>query len=121
MQKDSKQDLILLRISKSQKFRWKTICKKRNISLTGLIIHSVEGRIQDDERRKVLAFIEIQDNIFKKIETNINQVAKMVNGQRYISEIQLKDFTTQLQSIVELKEKQNQIFIKIYALLSDDC
>ena len=116
-----KEDYLKIRISKSQKSRWKTICKKRNISLTSLIIHSVEGRIEDDERRKALAFIESQDNIFKKIETNINQVAKMVNGQRYISEIQLKDFTTQLQSIVQLKEKQNQIFIKIYALLSDDC
>lgn len=121
MQKEGKEDFILLRISKFRKERWKNICKRRKITLTSLIIQSVENKIQDDERRQVLGFIENQDNIFKKIETNINQIARMVNGQRYISETQLKEFTSKLQNIAELKEQQNQTFIKIYALLSDDC
>ena len=39
-----------------------------------------------------MAFIEKQDNIFIKIETNINQIARIVNVQKFISEEALKDF-----------------------------
>ena len=117
MEKDGKGDLIIIRVQKSRKETWKKICEEKNISLTSLIIDSVENRILDDERRKILAFIEKQDNIFVKIETNINQVAKIVNGQKLISEHQLKKFTKQLTEITELKNQQNDIFLKIYLML----
>lgn len=116
----SKEELILIRIQKSRKEKWKKICKERNVTLTNLIIASVENRMLEDERRKVLAFIEKQDNVFAKIENNINQVAKIVNGQKFISGYQLTDFKNQLRTIIELKEKQNEIFIKIYSLIADD-
>ena len=97
--------------------KWKQICLERQTSLTSLITNSVENRIFDDERKKVLAFIEKQDNIFVKIETNINQVARMVNGQKFISENELKEFTNQLNEIAKLKVQQNEIFLKIYSML----
>lgn len=108
---------IYIRIQKSRKENWKKICSEKQISLTSLIIHSVENRIQDDERRKVLAFIEKQDNIFIKIETNINQVARIVNGQKFISEQELKDFLGKLSEIEKLKREQNMIFSRIYSML----
>ncbi|NML56792.1 plasmid mobilization relaxosome protein MobC [Chryseobacterium cheonjiense] len=111
-------EVIFFRIKKARKENWKKICRERNISLTRLIVDSVENRIMDDERRKVIRFIEKQDNIFSKIETNINQVAKMVNGQKYISESQLEVFSRQLKEIEILKARQNRIFENIYALLS---
>ena len=120
MQNDGKEDLILIRVQKSRKENWKKLCSEKNISLTSLITDSVEGRMQDDERRKVLAFIEKQDNIFAKIETNINQVAKMVNGQKFINEKELTNFSNQLNQIENLKRQQNEIFIKIYALIAND-
>ena len=120
MQNDGKEDLILIRVQKSRKENWKKLCSEKNISLTSLITDSVEGRMQDDERRKVLAFIEKQDNIFAKIETNINQVAKMVNGQKFINEKELTNFSNQLNQIENLKKQQNEIFIKIYALIAND-
>ena len=76
--------------------------------------------MMNDERRQVLAFIENQDNIFKKIETNINQVARIVNGQKYISSDQLKIFNLQLENITQLKQQQNEIFKKIYSIMSSD-
>jgi len=115
---DINSDVILFRVKKERKENWKIICRERNISLTSLIIDSVENRIMDDERRQVLQFIEKQDNIFSKIENNINQVAKMVNGQKYISESQLELFSRQLREIAILKAKQNRIFENLYALLS---
>lgn len=117
MGKDGKEDLIIIRVQKFRKEKWKQICLERQISLTSLITNSVENRIFDDERKKVLAFIEKQDNIFVKIETNINQVARMVNGQKFISENELKAFTNQLNEIAKLKVQQNEIFLKIYSML----
>lgn len=108
---------IFIRIQKSRKENWKKICLEKQISLTNLIIDSVENRIMDNERRKVLGFIESQDNIFSKIEANINQVAKIVNGQKFISENELQKFSNQLSEIAKLKVRQNEIFLKIYSML----
>ena len=111
---------IFIRIQKSRKEDWKKICTQKQISLTSLILNSVENRILDDERRKVLAFIEKQDNVFAKIETNINQVAKIANGQKFISEKELNNFSNQLNKIADLKKQQNEVFIKIYSLIAND-
>ncbi len=115
-----KRDHIKIRISKTRKENWKKICKEKNITLTNLIIASVENRILEDERKKILEFIEKQDNIFIKIETNINQIARIANAQKFISSKELNYFQSQLKNITELKEKQNEIFIKIYSLIAND-
>ncbi|NML72449.1 hypothetical protein HHL23_22085 [Chryseobacterium sp. RP-3-3] len=111
---------IFIRIQKHRKESWKKLCSKKRISLSSLIIDSVENRIFDDERRKILAFIEKQDNIFVKIETNINQVAKIANAQKFIGSEDLKNFRKQLKIVTELKEQQNKIFTKIYSLIAND-
>lgn len=113
-----KDDIIKIRISKIKKQDWKKLCKERNLTLTDLLTASVENRILDNERRQILAFIEKQDNVFIKIETNINQIAKIVNGQKFISESELKNFTAKLSEITKLKKQQNQIFKKIYEMLA---
>ena len=112
-----KEELVLIRIQKSQKENWKRICKERNITMTDLITASVENKILDNERRQIIAFIEKQDNVFIKIETNINQIARIVNAQKYISENELKNFTSKVSEIKQLKIQQNQIFEKIFELL----
>ena len=115
---EQKDEVILFRIKSQKKKDWKKICSKKQISLTSLIINSVENRMMDDERRKVLAFIEKQDNIFGKIENNINQVAKIANGKNFISQNELSNFSDKLSEIIILKKEQNEIFTKIYAKLS---
>ena len=115
--KNGKEELIVIRVQKLRKENWKQLCLEKNISLTNLIIDSVENRILDDERRKIVTFIEKQDNIFVKIETNINQIAKTVNGQKFISDCQLQKFSEQLAEIIALKKQQNEIFLKIYSML----
>ncbi len=110
--------VIFFRIQQERKKSWKKTCEERNISMTSLIIDSVEQRLMDDERRNVIEFLEKQDNIFAKIETNVNQLARAVNGQKFISESQLALFSTQLSEIAVLKARQNTIFENIYTLLS---
>ncbi|CAA7197008.1 hypothetical protein [Chryseobacterium potabilaquae] len=111
---------IFIRLEKSQKSQWKSICRKKNISLTSLIINAVDNRIMDDERRRVLLFIEKQDNIFAKIENNINQVARYVNGQKFISISDVKTFNEKLILLSDLRKQQNEIFERIYSLLAND-
>ena len=77
MQKEN----IIFRIEKSKKEEWKRFCKEKGITLTSLIINSVEGRAWDNERKKALEFIEKQGNLFAKVENNINQQAKFINSQ----------------------------------------
>lgn len=115
-----KEARIFIRIQKQKKEHWKRLCSKKGISLSSLIIDSVEKRIFDDERRKVLIFLEKQDNIFVKIENNINQVAKIVNAQKLIRSEDLMNFKEQLKIVIELKEQQNEIFTKIYSLIAKD-
>ncbi|UCA58505.1 hypothetical protein KB553_15800 [Chryseobacterium rhizoplanae] len=117
MKRMEKEVRIYIRIQKSRKEAWKKICSEKQISLTSLIIHSVENRILDDERRKVLNFIEEQDNIFVKIETNINQVARYVNTMKAITSSEVDYFNRQLNHIIELKKEQNGIFKKIYSMI----
>ena len=118
--KFEKKDLVIIRVQKFKKENWKRICLEKKISLTSLIINSVENRMMDDERRKVIAFIEKQDNLFAKIENNINQVAKIANGQKFIAGKELIHFEEQLKTVIELKKQQNEIFIKIYSLIAND-
>lgn len=112
-----KSEMIKIRIDAEKKDNWKKLCLKRKITFTSLILNSVEGRLMDDERRKVVAFIEKQDNLFVKIETNINQVARIANSQKFISEKELNEFNKQLVEIEKLKEQQNEVFTKIYSFL----
>jgi len=72
MQKEN----IIFRIEKSKKEEWKRFCKEKGITLTSLIINSVEGRAWDNERKKALEFIEKQGNLFAKVENNINLLKK---------------------------------------------
>ena len=115
---EEKTEAIKFRLSKEKKNNWKKICEEKQITLTSLIIDSVENRILDNERKEILAFIEKQDNLFVKIENNINQVARIANGQKFISENELRKFSEKVSEIVQLKKEQNIIFGKIYSMLA---
>lgn len=114
---ETKKAMIKFRIEMQKKDKWKKICSEKNISLTSLIIQSVEKRLLDDERKLVLEFIEKQDNIFGKIENNINQFAKIANSKKDISNTDLNTFNHLLGEIVTLKTEQNKTFIQIYSML----
>ena len=120
MDTTEKNGIIIFRIKNQKKKEWKNLCLKKQISLTSLIVDSVENRIFNEERNKVLTFIEKQDNVFAKIENNINQVARIANAQKFISEKELNNFSIQLNEIVDLKKNQNEIFTKIYSLIAND-
>ncbi|MFA5619114.1 MAG: hypothetical protein WDA08_02270 [Weeksellaceae bacterium] len=109
---------ILLRIEKDRKQKWQLLASRKRISLSEFITAAVENKMTADEKRQILGFIEKQDNIFIKIETNINQFAKMANTQKHIPIRSFEVFQTKLDEITRLKEIQNQMFHKIYTQLA---
>lgn len=116
----NKDKRIYIRVAEAQKNKWKKICLEKKISLTELIINSIENKNFSNEKRQILNFIEKQDNIFSKIENNINQFAKIANTKKDISDYELKIFNDALKQIQELKKQQNLIIFKIYKFLADD-
>ena len=116
----NKSKYLILRITESQKERWKRLSAERKTTLTDLIISAVEGNMNVQERREVLKFIEKQDNIFAKIENNINQFAYVANAKKEVHRVELIAFTQRLDEIVKLKAEQNQIFRQMYKLIAND-
>ena len=116
----NKSKYLILRITESQKEQWKRLSAERKTTLTDLIISAVEGNMNAQERREVLKFIEKQDNIFAKIENNINQFAYVANAKKEVHQAELIAFTQRLDEIVKLKTEQNQIFRQIYKLIAND-
>lgn len=114
---ENKSTMIKFRIEPEKKKNWILLSSKRKISLSSLIISSVEDRLLDDERKQVLAFIEKQDNIFVKVETNINQIARIANSQKFLTENDVKNFALKLDEIIKLKHEQNEIFSKLYSII----
>ena len=116
----NKSKYLILRITESQKKQWKRLSAERKTTLTDLIISAVEDNMNAQERREVLKFIEKQDNIFAKIENNINQFAYIANAKKEVHRAELIVFTQRLEEIVKLKAEQNQIFRQIYKLIAND-
>lgn len=114
----NKKGRITLRLDQDVKENWVLFCEKSNIHLSDFIVNSVEKRLLNSERKEVLTFIENQGNIFSKIETNINQVAKIVNTEKNIHSNLLTFYNEQLQELTLLKDQQNKMFKKILTFLA---
>ena len=60
-------------------------------------MQSVDNRLLENERKLIFEFIEKQDNIFGKIQKNINQFAKIANPKNDVSTKDLRRFNQMLQ------------------------
>lgn len=116
----SKDHFIILRISQNQKKKWKQFSKEKGVSLTSLIQSAVENKMLSSEERNILKFIEKQDNIFSKIENNINQFARVANTKKSVTTHLMNDFLQKLEEIKILKTEQNKIIKQIYKLIGND-
>lgn len=109
---------ITLRLSQELKNQWQSHCNKSNIYLSDFIINTVEGKMLENDRKEIMTFIEKQGNIFAKIENNINQIARFINTEKYLSKELLNDYNQKLSELNSLKTEQNRIIKKIYTELA---
>lgn len=117
-EKKIKREQLNLRISEEVKKRWKNVADQQGLYLTDMIIASVDNKLLNSDRKEILAFIEKQGNIFAKIENNINQIAKVVNTEKHISNGLLDHYNTKLSELNVMKLEQNELLKKIYNLLA---
>ena len=94
--------------------------EKTSLNKSKYLILRITESQNAQERRAVLKFIEKQDNIFAKIENNINQFAYIANAKKEVHRAELIAFSQRLEEIVKLKAEQNQIFRQIYKLIAND-
>lgn len=111
---------IEIRIKAEEKKRWKEFCYQEGITLTDLIYNSVKNRMMNQDRRKVLQFLEKKENIYAKVENNINQLARIANGQKFLLPSQQQQFLDYLKEIEELKKKEVAITKSIYKFMAED-
>ena len=57
---------------------------------------------------------------FAKVENNINQQAKFINSQKFMTKEQMLQFGNDLTEVIKLKQEQNLIFKKIYHFIAND-
>lgn len=107
-----------MRISEDVKTRWKSIANQKGLRLTDMVIASVENKLLNSDRNEIMTFIEKQGNIFAKIENNINQIAKVVNTEKHISNGLLEHYNSKLTELNSMKLEQNELLRKIYNLLA---
>lgn len=107
-----------VRVYKSQKEKWASWAKEKNTTLTDLVTCSVENKLLNSDRNEIMTFIEKQGNIFAKIENNINQIAKVVNTEKHISNGLLEHYNSKLTELNSMKLEQNELLRKIYNLLA---
>ena len=61
--------------------------------------------------------IEKEDAYDRKLENNINQIAKIVNAQKFADTTELRKFNLSINEIIILRQKKIDIFKKLYKIL----
>jgi hypothetical protein len=117
MKNELKQAQVHIRVSNAQKYEWLKIAEEKKTNITDLIVSSVENKILNSDRKEIMTFIERQGNIFAKIENNINQIARVVNTEKNISNGLLEHYNKKLSELNVLKLEQKDLLKKIYNLL----
>ena len=78
-----------------------------------MIISSVDNKLLSRDRKEILTFIQKKANVFAKIENNINQIAKVVNTEKNISNGLLEHYNKRLSELNGMKLEQNDLLRKI--------
>lgn len=78
-----------------------------------MIISSVDNKLLSRDRKEILTFIQKKANVFAKIENNINQIAKVVNTEKNISNGLFEYYNKRLSELNGMKLEQNDLLRKI--------
>lgn len=110
---------INIRLSESELTEIKNIANKEKISLSSLLLNSVLNGKRKTEKKIVFEFINKLSFDYTKIATNVNQIAKSVNSQEYITEqqaIELKDLILEFNKLkseqINLLKRYSEIIEK---------
>ena len=76
------------------------------------------NRIHTEDKRKFLTKITKDDFILSKVGNNINQIARYVNHQKYITKDQSNELLILMRNLLELMNENSEIYRKILNFLA---
>lgn len=115
-----KDDIIIFRISFSEKKRIKTFCDENGLTLSEFILSKIKNEIPKKDVFSILALLEKNDVAMSRIGNNINQYTKVANSTNEIDNIDLNNFLNELEELKKIKDEINISYKKIIRLLLND-
>lgn len=112
-----KEERIRIRISKEEKEHWQSYCKKKNISLTDLIINAVQKRMRQRKVKALFREMEHWDKEEWKEGYYLNALAKIVNTRKYMLHKEAETFSTLLHQILLKRQEQIHFLQKLSLFL----
>ncbi|OEI79854.1 hypothetical protein [Formosa algae] len=105
-------------ISEERKNKWLELAKEEYSSLTDFIITRVEGNITRYDIKTIEGLFEKMGGNRNKVESNINQVTRIINVAQNINEENMLRFLELFSEYSRKVEKQNKIITKVYKKLN---
>ena len=90
------------------------LCRRFDCTYTQFITSVIMETIDFAQQKKVFDFVDKDDHFYSKVENNINQFARIANGEKQISESVLKEFNSLLVELKNISNEKNTITKKIY-------
>lgn len=113
-----KKKKINFRVTDEQYLEIKKRVTKDNITITELFLDMFYNRVHTEDKRKFLTKITKDDFILSKVGNNINQIARYVNHQKYITKDQSNELLILMRNLLELMNENSEIYRKILNFLA---
>ena len=104
---------IEIRIFEHTKNEWNRKAKEQYSTLTDYIINKVEDNFSVKDINKMELFLNKIVNKRKKVENNINQIARNINISKSVNERQMMQYLEFLNEYKEVVKKQNKSINKL--------
>jgi antitoxin component of RelBE/YafQ-DinJ toxin-antitoxin module len=109
-----KNKFIQIRVSEEEKDKFNQKCKELGCTYTQYFFSLMEDKIDFATKKRTFEFLRNSENYYAKVESNINQVARIVNTEKQISNHTLEEFNFLLRELVSIKNDQLDKTKKIY-------
>lgn len=104
---------IEIRIFEHKKNEWNRKAKEQYSTLTDYIINKVEDNFSVKDINKIELFLNKIVNKRKKVENNINQIARNINISKSVNERQMMQYLEFLNEYKEVVKEQNKSINKL--------
>lgn len=109
---------IHFRVSDSTKEHLTKICEEQGITMTDFFLRMIDEPLSKENRKLIFSFLTTEDAQYSKVGNNINQIARIVNSEKSISESLLSDFNFLLRELLQEKQRKIQIINQIFKIIS---
>ena len=93
------------------------MCSELGCTYTEFILSKINNEIDFGTKKTILDFIRKEDYFYSKVDNNINQIAKIVNAEKTISDNLLYTYTDVLKELYNLSKLKTDTILNIYKVL----